>query len=203
MASNVTIPNLISIARLVMVPVAVDALVAGRPDIAFWVFVLAGASDGIDGWIARRFDQRSELGAYLDPLADKALLVSIFVTLGIVGVLPGWLALLVVSRDVLIVGGVMLSWLIGRPVPIRPIFVSKANTAAQIAFAAMALSAGAFRWEPGILWTVGEVAVATLTIVSGAAYVVDWLTAMSEAPGDPGRPAERREGTEPEGRNDA
>lgn len=191
MASNITIPNLISVVRLILVPVAIDALVTGRYDVAFWVFLAAGVSDGIDGWIARRFDQRSELGAYLDPLADKALLVSIFVTLGLVGVLPVWLVILVVSRDVLIVGGVVLSWVLGSGVPIRPLFVSKANTTVQIAFAAMVLSAGAFGWNPGRLWFAGEIMVAALTTISGAAYVVDWLRVMSSAPGGPGR----RDGT--------
>ena len=187
MRSNITIPNLITVVRLVLVPVAVDALLAGRHDVAFWVFLAAGVSDGIDGWIARRFDQRSELGAHLDPLADKALLVSIFVTLGLVGDVPVWLVILVVSRDVLIVGAVILSWMLGRRMPMQPLFVSKANTTAQIAFAAMVLSARAFGWEPGVLWVVGETAVAALTFLSGAAYVVDWLKAMSSDPGDPGR----------------
>lgn len=197
MASNVTLPNLISIFRLMLVPVAIDALLAENWAVAFWVFLLAGVSDGIDGWIARRFDQRSELGAHLDPLADKALLVSIFVTLALVGVLPAWLAILVVSRDVLIVGGVVLSWMLGRGVPIRPLFVSKANTTAQIAFAALVLSAGAFGWDPGALWVAGEILVAALTTLSGAAYLVDWLKAMSAAPDAPGRPAGESE------RNDA
>lgn len=194
MASNVTVPNVISVFRLVLVPLTIDALLAGRYDVAFWVFLVAGVSDGVDGWIARRFDQRSELGAYLDPLADKALIVSIFVTLAIVGVLPVWLAILVVSRDVLIVGGVLLSWMLGASVAIRPLFVSKANTTAQIAFAALVLSAGAFGWNPGGLWFAGEIAVAALTTVSGAAYLVDWLKAMSSAPGDPGRPDGGNEG---------
>lgn len=187
MHSNVTIPNLISVARLVLVPICIDALVDGRWDVAFWVFLIAGVSDGIDGWIARRFDQRSELGAHLDPLADKALLVSIFVTLGLVGILPAWLAILVVSRDVLIVGGVMLSWVLGRRMPIQPLFVSKANTTAQIAFAALVLGSRAFGVETERLWFAGELAVAALTIASGSAYVVDWLKAMSSEPGDPGR----------------
>jgi len=194
MASNVTIPNLISVGRLVLVPLTIDALLAGRYDVAFWVFLIAAASDGIDGWIARRFDQRSELGAYLDPIADKALVVSIFVTLAVVGVVPVWLTILVVSRDVLIVGGVMLSWMLSAGVAIRPLLVSKANTMAQIAFAAMVLSAGAFGFDPGRLWVAGEIVVAALTTISGGAYLVDWLRAMSSAPGDPGRAATRREG---------
>jgi cardiolipin synthase len=188
MTSNVTIPNLISVVRLVLVPLTVDAMLAERYDVAFWLFLVAGVSDGIDGWIARRFDQRSVLGSYLDPLADKALIVSIFVTLAIVGVVPVWLTILVVSRDVLIVGGVVLSWMLERAAPIRPLFVSKANTFAQIGFAALVLSAGAFGWDPGRLWVAGEIVVAALTTISGAVYLVDWLKVMSSAPGDPGRP---------------
>ncbi|MER2604455.1 MAG: CDP-alcohol phosphatidyltransferase family protein [Siculibacillus sp.] len=187
MRSNITLPNLISIFRLVLVPIAIDAILDQRFAVAFWVFLVAGISDGIDGWIARRFDQRSELGAHLDPLADKALLVSIFVTLGMIGSLPIWLVIMVVSRDVLIVGGVMLSWVLGRGVPIRPLLVSKANTTVQIAFAAMALGSRAFGVDPGRLWVAGEIAVAALTVLSGTAYVVEWLRAMSSDPGGPGR----------------
>ena len=187
MASNITIPNIITIARLVLVPVAIDALLDDRFATAFWVFLAAGVSDGIDGWIARRFDQRSELGAFLDPIADKALLVSIYVVLAVTGHLPVWLAIVVVSRDVLIVGGVMLSWVLGRGVPIRPLLVSKANTTVQIAFAAMALGSRAFGVDPGRLWVAGEIAVAALTVLSGTAYVVEWLRAMSSDPGGPGR----------------
>lgn len=187
MRSSITIPNLISIFRLVLVPIAIDAILSGRFDIAFWVFLVAGVSDGIDGFIARTFDQRSELGSYLDPLADKLLLVSIFVTLAVIGVIPVWLAILVLSRDVLIVGAVVLSWGLGRRLPIQPIMVSKANTMAQIGFAAMVLGSRAFGVDVGGLWTLGMLLVSGLTIVSGLAYVVDWLRAMSSEPGDPGR----------------
>jgi cardiolipin synthase len=188
MRSNITLPNLISIFRLVLVPVAIDAIVTQRFDVAFWVFLIAGISDGIDGFIARHFDQRSELGAYLDPLADKLLLVSIFVTLGVIAILPFWLVILVVSRDVFIVGAVVLSWGLGRRLPIRPLMVSKANTTAQIAFAALVLGSRAFGIDVGGLWVLGELLVAGLTIASGIAYVVDWLRVMSSEPGDPGRP---------------
>ena len=188
MRSNVTIPNLISVARLVLVPLTIDALLAERYDVAFWLFLIAGVSDGIDGWIARRFDQRSVLGSYLDPLADKALVVSIFVTLAVIAIIPVWLAILVLSRDELIIGAIVLSWGLGRRLPIQPIMVSKANTTAQIAFATMVLFSRAFGWDVGGLWTLGMVLVAGLTIVSGIAYVVDWLRIMSSEPGDPGRP---------------
>ena len=86
--------------------IVIVMIVQGRWGAAFTFFVVAGVSDGIDGFIARRFDMRSELGSYIDPLADKALLVSIYVTLAIVGVLPGWLAIVVVSRDAMIVAAV-------------------------------------------------------------------------------------------------
>ena len=102
-----TIPNLITIARLLSVPLVIVLIGQERWMPAFVLFVVAGASDGVDGFIARRFDMRSEFGAYIDPLADKALIVSIYVALSVVGVLPGWVAVLVVSRDAMIVAAIM------------------------------------------------------------------------------------------------
>ena len=104
-----TIPNLISILRLLLVPIVIWALLDGQVGWALGLFVLAGVSDGIDGFIARHFNQRSKLGAYLDPMADKLLLVSVFVVLGYMGELPLWLVIAAVSRDALIVSAVMLS----------------------------------------------------------------------------------------------
>ena len=100
--------------------------------IAFLLFLAAGVSDAVDGFLAKRFNMASELGAYLDPLADKALIVSIYVALGIAEAIPRWLVILVVSRDIMIVGAVMLSWLVGKPVELKPLSVSKLNTVAQI-----------------------------------------------------------------------
>ncbi len=174
-----TIPNLITIARLLIVPVVIVAILQGRWSAAFVLFVVAGVSDGIDGYIARRFDMRSEFGAYIDPIADKALLVSIYVTLAIVGAIPGWLAIIVVSRDVMIVAAVLLSWVMSRPVEIKPILVSKLNTGAQIAFAAFALAANAFGAELAGLEDVAMVLVATLTIASAGAYLGGWLRHMT------------------------
>src|SRR5215212_11581166 len=114
-----TIPNLITIFRLILVPIVIVMIMKGRWLTAFVLFVTAGVSDGVDGFIARRYNMHSEFGAYIDPLADKALLVSIYVTLAIVGVLPSWLAIVVVSRDLMIVAAVVLSWVMARPVTIR------------------------------------------------------------------------------------
>ena len=174
-----TIPNLITIGRLVIVPLVIVMISQGRWQAAFVLFVVAGVSDGIDGFIARRFDMRSEFGAYIDPLADKALLVSIYVTLSVVGVLPGWLAIVVVSRDVMIVAAIMISWLMGRPVAIKPLWVSKLNTAAQIAFAALVLGTRAFGYELGPLDDAGMAVVAALTVASAAAYLAGWLRHMA------------------------
>ena len=98
------------------VPVIFWLLLTGRTQAAFLIFVCAGISDAVDGYLAKRFDWRTELGAYLDPLADKLLIVSIYIALGVRAELPLWLVIMVVSRDILIVVAVMLSWLMDQPV---------------------------------------------------------------------------------------
>jgi len=173
------VPNLISIGRLALVPVSVDLIASHRWAGALAAFIIAGVSDGVDGWVARRYDLRSELGAYLDALADKALLIAIYVTLAIVDVLPAAIAILVVSRDLMIMGAVMLSWLLEKPVAIRPLFISKANTFAQIGFAALVLAMQTFGWPPGPWFTICLWAVAALTLGSLAAYFRRWVEHMS------------------------
>jgi cardiolipin synthase len=177
---HVTIPNLITIGRLFLVPLTIWLIVSSEHVLAFWAFVIAGVSDGVDGFIARSFNQRSDLGAYLDPIADKALLVSIYVTFAITGVLPVWLAILVVSRDLLIVGGVVLSWMVGQPVEIRPRAISKINTAFQIALAAVVLADQAFARALGWLPDVLIIVVGLLTLSSAVVYAIDWVRHMSE-----------------------
>ena len=178
-AGAMTIPNLITIARLVMVPLIVVLIGQGLWTFAFVTFVVAGISDAADGIIARRFHLRSELGAYLDPLADKALLVSIYIALSVHGVLPGWLSIVVVSRDVMIVAAIIISRLMDNPVAIKPLLVSKANTAAQIAFAAFVLGAMAAGLALGWWFTAGMFGVAALTVLSAAAYLAGWLRHMA------------------------
>lgn len=178
-----TLPNLITLGRLFAVPAAVWLMLQHRHDAAFLVFVGAGISDALDGWLARVRNARSRLGALLDPVADKALLVSVYVTLAAMEVLPDWLAILVVFRDLLIVGGVIMLWALGVPTRIRPLLVSKANTVAQIALAALALFlAGWHVAAPGLLSAMIWLVAAT-TIGSGAAYVVQAarLTAAGDA----------------------
>jgi cardiolipin synthase len=174
-----SIPNLITIGRLVLVPVIVAMITAERWTEACIVFVVAGLSDALDGWIAKTFDLRTDLGAYLDPLADKALLVSIYVALAIVAELPSWLAILVVSRDLMIIGAFMVSWFLDKPIAVRPILVSKLNTAAQIGFAAAVLAIKAFDIPVGVWFDFGVTTVAILTVLSMGAYFAQWVRHMS------------------------
>jgi len=176
----VSLPNLITIARILLVPLTVWLIIRQEYGWAFSAFLLAGISDGVDGYIARRFALQSELGSYLDPIADKALLVSIYVSLAILQVLPVWLTILVVTRDVLIVGAVLLAWVMEKPVAMKPLWVSKVNTVAQIAFAGAVLLALATSWPFGQLLTAGIAAVAALTLASGALYMRDWVRHMAE-----------------------
>lgn len=178
-----TLPNLITIARLLSVPGIVYFVIADQYLLASVLFILAGISDGVDGFIARQFDMKSDLGGYLDPLADKALLTSVYIVLTYKGLLPVWLAVLVVSRDILIVGAVMLSWMVGKPVEMAPLMVSKANTTAQIALAGLVLCSAALIFDPGRLLGVIIVLTGALTVISAVAYITDWLRHMSEING--------------------
>ena len=183
-----TLPNIITLLRFALVPLVVWGLLSGEVGVAFAAFLAAGISDGVDGFIARRFNQHSELGAWLDPIADKALLVATFAMLGALGALPLWLVVIVISRDIAIAAAVMVSSLIGYPVTIRPLLVSKANTTAQIVLAVVSL--GSLAWF-GPLPTIHAVliaAVTTLTIFSGLAYLRTWLNHM-RALGVAGSPA--------------
>ena len=176
-----TLPNFITIARFVMVPLIIMVMINGEMLMAFVLFVLAGISDGLDGFIARQFNQKSELGAWLDPVADKFLLVSVFIMLGWLGGLPNWLVILAVSRDAMIIAAVVLSSLLDNPVEMRPLLVSKANTMMQIILLVIVLAdlAGLARLDGIIGWMV--YAVAALTIASASAYLVTWLRHMTGA----------------------
>jgi cardiolipin synthase len=181
-----SIPNLITLGRILLVPIVVWAIVTpGAMWIAFVLFVVAGISDAVDGFLAKRFAMTTELGRYLDPLADKALIVSIYLALGINGLIPRWLVILVVSRDILIVGGIMLSWVIGSPLKIRPLLVSKLNTVAQILFACVVLGTLGFDIKADMLTLLLMITVAALTLLSVAAYVAEWMRHMNSTAAGP------------------
>jgi cardiolipin synthase len=174
-----SIPNIITLGRILLVPIIIWAIASDQMALAFVVFVVAGVSDAVDGFLAKRFGMTSELGALLDPLADKALLVSIFIALGIWAAIPRWIVILVVSRDIMIVGAVIVSWLFDKPVAMKPSMVSKLNTVAQVAFAALVLASLGFDFKPRPydLILMGFVTVFTLSSVS--LYLVEWIRHMS------------------------
>ena len=176
-----SIPNLITIARIVLVPIVIWAISSGAMGWAFVLFLVAGMSDAVDGFLAKRFHMATELGAYLDPLADKALLVSIYVTLGINDHLPRWLVILVVSRDIMILGGLLLAWVLGHPMKVKPLIVSKLNTAAQIVLASVVLGTLGLGYAVPRVTLALTVTVALTTVLSIAAYVSQWLRHMTVA----------------------
>lgn len=178
-------PNVISLCRLMCAPLTVWLVLEERFAIAFWIFVAAGASDAVDGFIARRWNLRTTLGSYLDPLADKALLVSAFVALGAVHRVPPWLVILVVFRDLLIVGGKLLMLVIAPSrAPVRPLLVSKVNTAAQIALTVAVLAASGLGMNDEGLMGAAFALVGITTTISGAAYVGEWLRRLDRLAGD-------------------
>ncbi len=168
------LPNLISLARLLSVPLTVWLILEGRLGYAFWLFVASGVSDAIDGFLARRLNAVSTLGSYLDPLADKALLVGVYVTLGYKGHLEVWLAILVVSRDIMIVGGALLMVMMDETFRIEPSAISKVNTTAQIVLAALVLGRLGLEVDDFGASIVLTFVVAATTLGSGGGYLVAW-----------------------------
>ena len=175
--SLVNLANIITFGRLCAVPLAFWLVLAHRIDDAFFLFMAAGLSDALDGWLARRYGGNAA-GALMDPVADKALLVTMYITLATVGALPDWLAILVVFRDLVIVGGVVVKAVLGHEVAIRPLYISKLNTVMQIMLIGVSLLQSGFGlgipWLPKILiWCV-----AVTTMASGAAYA--WNAARGD-----------------------
>lgn len=171
MQMPVVIPNLITGARLLSVPLIVWLILAGHFATAFWLFVAAGVSDGIDGALARGFRARTKLGGILDPAADKALLVAVYIALSVADLVPDWLVYLIVGRDILIVSGVGILTLMKERLAMQPLAISKLNTFAQLAFAALVLAVsgpgfGNPDWIEPAVWVV-----ATTTALSLILYV--------------------------------
>lgn len=170
------LPNLVTGFRLAAVPLAIWCIVDGAAAIAFWLVVTAGLSDALDGFLAKRLNAVTQLGTYLDPIADKALLIGVYLSLGHVGELPAWLVMLVTLRDALIIGGIVLSGGIDLTLRIDPILVSKVNTGLQVALMAFVLAAPGIGLDaPGVV-TGLICAVSVTTMVSGAVYMLRWMT---------------------------
>jgi len=174
-----TIPNLLSLLRLLVVPLFISLLIYQDNGMALLVFLGASLTDAADGYIARRWNQRSYLGSILDPLADKAILDGAFVTLSLKGMLPPWLSVAVVSRDVIIVGGVVLKAVFfdGRP-EIRPSLMGKLTTFFQFTTVLVVMMVQWLRLDlSGMLLGLYGVTF-TLTVISGAHYIYQGIMQM-------------------------
>ena len=176
-----SIPNLITLSRLLSVPLIIYLILNQSYGWAFALFLLAGASDAIDGYIAKALDQTTTLGVYLDPLADKALIVSVYVTLGMRGLIDDFVVILVVFRDVLIVGGVLLLLVLRRHWEARPVLVSKVNTGVQIFLAAAVLAQAGVAIEISGAIEFAQYAVIATTVGSGGWYLVAWARKVAGA----------------------
>lgn len=166
--------NLISLMRLVLVPLVIWLVLDDRWLPALAAFVFAAVSDFVDGFLARRFGMQTKFGAMLDPVADKAMLISLFVLLGLRGYLPAWLVILLVSRDVVIVGGVLLSKALAFDQKIAPVLIGKANTAAQFLLVALVLASLSFQWSVDIIVTLLCYLTAATALLSAAIYAIGW-----------------------------
>ncbi len=175
------IPNLISILRILLVAPVAYLLLTERYAGALILFAVAGVSDGVDGYLARHFDWRTRLGAFLDPFADKLLMLVCYLALGWLGHLPVWLVALVIGRDVLIVLGAATYQFVVEQMEIHPSYISKLNTVLQILLVVLVLMAlaGAPLSERFLQFM--ELAVATTTILSGAGYLWHWGRRMLAA----------------------
>jgi len=180
-----SIPNIITLARLMAVPLTIWLIMSGELGIAFALFVLAGVSDAVDGYLAKRFNSSTPLGAVLDPIADKVLLVSVYVALAATDKLPLWLVILVVFRDLLIIGGALLVLALAQPVRWQPLMISKLNTTLQIVLVALVLARTGLGLDDFGISKPLIYIVAVTTFMSGAAYVIRWargLSGLEEAP---------------------
>ena len=176
-----TVPNLISIIRIILTPIFIIYLINGEFLPALVVFILAGVSDAADGLIARLFNQKSELGVYLDPLADKILLVAAFIALSVIQLIPPWLTVIVISRDILILLGVLILFLNKTDFNIRPSIFSKVTTCLQLGSVFLVLSKDYLPFisqlNDPVFWVTG-----VFTITSGLHYIRYWFKTIGEGP---------------------
>lgn len=169
------LPNLLTIFRILLVPIFVIFVIHNDFSVALIIFITAGITDGLDGLLARALNQKTTIGAYLDPIADKMLLVSAYVSLTIKGMLPGWLSVVVVSRDVIILSGIAVIFLMGKGLDIKPSISSKLTTVFQILTIIGILYPFSTRHFQFFM-----TATAVFTVLSGLQYMYDGIKAMGD-----------------------
>ena len=168
------LPNAISLMRIALIAPILVLITRGEYGWALALFWIAGFSDGLDGYLAVRFGWTTRLGGLLDPAADKLLMTGLFVTLAWTGLIPIWLAVIVIMRDLVIVTGALAYSHFVKPVQGEPTKISKANTAMQMLFVLFVLSRAAFGWPDEITITVLGAAILVTVVISGVDYVVSW-----------------------------
>lgn len=178
------IPNAISLMRVALIGPILYLIVAREYEWALLLFAIAGFSDGLDGYLAVRFDWQSRFGALLDPVADKLLVAGLFITLAAVGLIPLWLTAVVIVRDLVIIGGAIAFQLIVKPVQGEPTRISKLNTSLQLLLLLFVLSRAAYGWPDEITIVVLGAATLVTVVISGIDYVVQWSgRALKESEG--------------------
>jgi len=179
---NINIPNILTVIRILLTPLFVIFLLRDMFSFALLVFSIAAISDGLDGLLAKYFNQYTVLGAYLDPIADKLLLVSAFVSLAVLEIIPPWLTVIVISRDILIITGISIFAITDIHIEMKPSFVSKCTTVAQLFTIFLTLLdpkiSGAHIIKLSLFWIT-----AGLTITSGLHYIYFGLNILQNAPG--------------------
>lgn len=172
------LPNLLTGLRLAAAPTTAGLLAAGHFNAAFGLFAFAGLSDAADGFLAKRFGFSTPLGRFLDPAADKALMLAVFLSLAVLDDVPTWLAATVIIRDGLILSGLALALAIRAPIAIRPLFVGKLCTALQVLYMGLHLASLAFNIPIGAISPADAYVIAFVAVSSGAAYFAVWLKAV-------------------------
>lgn len=175
------IPNSLTLLRILLVPVFIGFMTYGAYGVALLVLLVAGLTDAIDGLLARRWNQQTRLGGVLDPLADKLLLTSGFITLSILHLIPSWLVILVVSRDVILLLGTAVAHVTGTPIDMTPTFWGKGTTVLQLSYVLLVIL---LTWLGLGLSLLTPLLVATVafTLVSGLHYVYRGYKCSSAAP---------------------
>ncbi len=160
--------------RIALVAPILYLIVDGQYGLALTLFVIAGFSDGVDGYLAKRFDWHTRIGALLDPIADKLLVAGTFIVLVYIGLIPLWLAVLIIFRDVVIVGGAAAYNFLIQPVEGEPTRISKLNTALQLLLIVFVLSRAGYGWPDQITITIIGASVVVTVVISGVDYVWSW-----------------------------
>ena len=178
-SSSISIPNILTLVRILLTPVFVILLLRDSFSTALMVFAVAGISDGLDGLIARYMNQRTALGSYLDPAADKLLLTAAFVALALLGIIPAWLTVIVITRDVIIVLGLAILTLTEKKCAINPSMVSKCTTTIQLLTVFISLYDHSHvklaPLHPILIWCT-----AAITILSGLHYIYIGMNILQE-----------------------